>query len=74
MINEESFNKFIDRFYHIDFEKRYDIRWTCPGCGNVSYSNKGYAVRQCECNNISPYMNKEYTNKGLKSLKKGEVR
>ena len=50
-------------------EKQFDVRWTCPGCGVVSYSNKGYSMRQCKCNNMSPYMKKEFTDKGLKSLK-----
>ena len=49
---------------------RYDIKWTCPNCEKVTYSNKGYPVRQCNCINKSPYMQKEYTKKGIKGLKK----
>lgn len=51
-------------------EKRFDIKWTCSNCSKVSYSNKGYAIRQCTCMNMSPYMKKEYTEKGLKGLGK----
>ena len=61
MTNEEYFNK------------RFDIRWTCPDCEKVSYSNKGYATRQCTCKNMSAYMRKEYTAKGLKNLKKSKL-
>ena len=52
-------------------EKRYDIKWTCPNCGKIGYSNKGYSFRRCICLNFSPYMIKEYTVKGHDSLKKG---
>ena len=50
-------------------ENSFDIKWTCSNCGNVSYSNKGYATRQCQCRNMSPFMKKEYTKKGIKNLK-----
>jgi transcription elongation factor Elf1 len=46
-------------------DKRFDIRWTCPDCGRVKHSNKGYAIMQCVCKNMSSYMKKEYTDKGL---------
>jgi hypothetical protein len=54
------------------FDKHYDLKWTCPGCGIVNYSNKGWKERQCSCKNESPYMNKEHTSKGLKELKRIE--
>ena len=54
-------------------EEIFDIRWTCSNCKKITYSNKGYSLRQCDCLNMSPYMKKEYTAKGKKGLKNGQV-